>query len=174
MLLHACCATCLLAPYDDLKDHFDITVLYYNPNIYPRSEYIKRLKDVRRVCRDMSIPLIVGPYRSRAWLKKTEHLKEEPEGGKRCGLCFGIRLEYTALTAVKKGFDIFGTTLTVSPHKNQEMINSIGLSIAGKLNIQFFRADFKKNDGFKRTMHSSKKLRLYRQNYCGCIYSIKH
>lgn len=174
MLLHACCATCLLAPYDDLKNDFNITVLYYNPNIYPRSEYIKRLRDIKRVCTDMSIPLIKGPYQNRAWLKDTVCFREEPEGGKRCELCFAIRLKYTALIAVRNGFDIFGTTLTVSPHKNREIINSTGLLLGEKLGIRFFRADFKKKDGFKRTIDSSKKLGLYRQNYCGCIYSMRH
>lgn len=175
MLLHTCCANCVLYPIDILKEKFDITIFFYNPNIYPKEEYIKRLLEVEKVSKIKNISLITGNYEHdlMKWLKLTEKLKKEPEGGKRCGECFKLRLEETAFFAVKNGFNVFTTTLTVSPHKNQNVINSIGNEISQKTGIVFFTADFKKQDGFKKTMELSKNLNIYRQNYCGCIYSIR-
>lgn len=173
MLLHVCCGTCSLYPYFSLRENFDVTFFYYNPNIHPRKEYLLRLDGVKTVSRTYSVPLIAGRYEIKKWMNLTLKLKDEPEGGKRCALCFSIRLEKTALTAKKLGFDFFGTTLTVSPHKNQKIINSAGNKIGSLTKINFYQADFKKKDGFKKTIESSKNLGLYRQNYCGCIYSMR-
>jgi len=171
ILLHVCCGPCSLHPYFFLKDDFDVTFYFYNPNIHPKNEYFKRLEGVRTVSDTYSVPLIIGEYDMKNWMILTRHLKDEPEGGKRCELCFKIRLNKTAETAKNLGFDLFGTTLTVSPLKNQAIINSVGEEIGKSKKINFFRADFKKKDGFKKTTELSKQLNLYRQNYCGCIYS---
>lgn len=173
ILLHVCCGTCSLYPYFSLKNNFDVTFFFYNPNIHPEKEYIKRLECVKKVSKIYSIPLITGKYDVKKWMQLTEDLRNEPEGGRRCSLCFKIRLEKTAETAKKSGFDLFGSTLTVSPHKNQKIINSTGKELGDLKNINFYEADFKKKDGFRKTMELSKSLNLYRQNYCGCIYSIK-
>jgi len=171
ILLHVCCGSCSLHPYFFLKKIFDVTFFFYNPNIHPRKEYLKRLEGASAVSGKYSVPLIIGEYEIKEWMKLTRHLKNEPEGGKRCELCFKMRLVKTADMTKKLGLDFFGTTLTVSPHKNQEVINSIGEEIAFSRKIKFLRADFKKKDGFKKTTELSKKMNLYRQNYCGCIYS---
>lgn len=171
ILMHACCGTCGLDPFFQLREKMDITFFYYNPNIHPEDEYIKRLKGLEKIGSRLSIPIAVGDYEQKKWLGLTRNYKQEPEGGKRCRLCFRMRLEKCAETAIKGGFELFGTTLTTSPHKDQRLINSIGLSIAKQKNISFFTADLKKNDGFKRTMSLSRSFGLYRQNYCGCTYS---
>jgi predicted adenine nucleotide alpha hydrolase (AANH) superfamily ATPase len=171
ILLHVCCGPCSLHPYFFLKDDFSITFFFYNPNIQPKKEYLKRLEGARTVAEKYSVPLIIGEYDVKRWIMLTRHFGDEPEGGKRCELCFKIRLYKTAETAKNLGFDFFATTLTVSPHKNQAIINSIGEELGASKKINFLRADFKKKDGFKKTTELSKRLNLYRQNYCGCIYS---
>jgi predicted adenine nucleotide alpha hydrolase (AANH) superfamily ATPase len=173
MLLHVCCGTCALYPYFKLKRDFNITFFYYNPNIYPKEEYLRRLDGVQTIAKKYSVPLITGRYEIKKWLALTKGLKDEPEGGKRCHLCFRIRLVEAAKQAKKLGSDLFGTTLTVSPLKNHNVINSLGSDIAASLGIDFFQSNFKKNDGFKKTIKMSKKIKLYRQNYCGCIYSMR-
>ncbi|MBM3713882.1 MAG: epoxyqueuosine reductase QueH [Actinobacteria bacterium] len=175
LLLHVCCANCVLHPINILIEKFDITMFYYNPNIHPGEEYLKRFADVEKVSELKKIPLITGDYKNdlEKWFEITENLKDEPEGGRRCVECFRIRLEKTASYAVKNGFDIFTTTLSISPHKNQNIINELGIKICKETGISFFCADFKKQDGFKKTIQLSKELNIYRQNYCGCIYSIK-
>jgi len=173
ILLHVCCGTCSLYPSVLLKNNFHITFFYYNPNIHPRKEYIKRLEGIKTVSQIYSIPLIIGRYEIKKWLNLTKNFKDEPEGGNRCTLCFKMRLKKTAETAKKQGFYLFGTTLTISPHKNQGVINSIGQELELSKKIKFYQADFKKKDGFKKTIELSKNLNLYRQNYCGCIYSKK-
>jgi predicted adenine nucleotide alpha hydrolase (AANH) superfamily ATPase len=173
ILLHVCCGTCALYPYFLLKQDFDVSFFYYNPNIYPRKEYIKRLEGIKIISRKYSVPLEIGKYEVKKWFKLTVDFKDEPEGGERCSLCFRIRLDRTAYTAKKLGFDLFGTTLTISPHKNHRIINSIGLELASIKGVGFYQTNLKKNDGFKKTIELSKKLNLYRQDYCGCIYSKK-
>jgi len=171
-LLHVCCATCLLHPFSVLSEDFRVPLYFYNPNIHPDAEYSKRLKYVKLISEIYKIPLIVGRYEKKKWLKRTMALDSEPEGGSRCELCFKIRLEKTAKTAKTLGFDIFGTALTISPHKNQSVVNAAGTSIAKKENIKFYVADFKKKDGFKKTIQLSNEYKIYRQSYCGCMYSI--
>lgn len=173
LLLHACCANCLMYPYQALKDDFAIDVFFYNPNIHPYSEYKKRLYEVEKVCKAKEIPLTVGPYEDDEWFKLTDRLKHEPEGGKRCSVCFEIRLEKTAGTATEKGIGIVSTTLTVSPHKNSRVISQIGRKVSGHRKIEYMDRDFKKKDGYKKTLVLSEKMNIYRQNYCGCIYSLR-
>jgi predicted adenine nucleotide alpha hydrolase (AANH) superfamily ATPase len=173
ILLHSCCVTCTVYPIDLLKDKYDISLFYYNPNIFPEEEYNRRFADIVMLADFSGIKLIKGDYDSAGWGQATGHLADEPEGGKRCSLCFNFRLEKTAETAKKAGFDTFGTTLSISPHKNSDIINKAGDYYGSKSGIDFFRADFKKKDGFKKAIGLSKKFSFYRQNYCGCEYSIR-
>ena len=172
MLLHSCCATCTAYPTNLLKERFDISLFYYNPNIFPEEEYNRRLADVRSLADTAGTSFIKGEYDASEWNNTTRDLADEPEGGKRCPICFNFRLEKIAETAKKKGFDIFGTTLSISPHKNSNAINEAGSLLSARSGIEFDRADFKKKDGFKKAMDFSKKYSFYRQNYCGCEYSI--
>jgi predicted adenine nucleotide alpha hydrolase (AANH) superfamily ATPase len=173
MLLNVCCANCALYPYETLKNNFDVTLYFYNPNIHPDKEYDKRLSYARQAAEKYGLTLIEGPYDKNSWLDTTYEYRDDPEGGQRCEVCFNIRLEKTAAFAAENGYGIFATTLSVSPHKNSKTINSTGKMLSEKYGIEFFEADFKKQDGFKKTMQFSKELDLYRQNYCGCAYSIR-
>lgn len=171
VLLHSCCGPCSSACIDRLKDYFDITVLYYNPNIEPKDEYIKRKKEQLRLLKEWNIKYLDCDYDNETWRNVTRNLSHELEGGKRCSVCFGIRLKYTALEAKKLGFDYFATTLTVSPHKNSQLINKIGEGISSYVGVKFLYSDFKKKDGYKRSIEFSKQYNLYRQDYCGCLFS---
>lgn len=173
LLLHACCATCAIAPIELLKDKFDITLFWYNPNVHPKKEYRKRLKQVKKLKRIYKVRLIKGGYESEKWFALTKGFEKEPEGGERCGICFQMRLEKTAWMAHKKSFDYFAATLTTGPQKKAETINRIGEELAQKYNLKFFAADFKKNDGFKKSNELSRKYGFYHQNYCGCAFSAK-
>jgi predicted adenine nucleotide alpha hydrolase (AANH) superfamily ATPase len=173
MLLHVCCANCALHPYETLKNNFEVTLYFYNPNIQPDEEYGKRLDYTKKAAENYSLALIEAPCDKSNWLKMTNDYRNEPEGGQRCEICINMRLEKTAAFAVENGYDIFATTLSVSPHKNSKIINNAGKVFSEKYGIEFFNADFKKQDGFKKTMQLSKELDLYRQNYCGCVYSIR-
>jgi predicted adenine nucleotide alpha hydrolase (AANH) superfamily ATPase len=173
MLLHVCCANCVLHPYESLKNDFDVALFFYNPNIHPEEEYNKRLAYTGQVAKKYGLTLIEGPYDKNNWLDMTNNYRDEPEGAKRCEVCFSIRLEKTAVFAAENSYNVFATTLSVSPHKNSKIINASGKMLSEKYGVEFFKADFKKQDGFKKTMLLSKELDLYRQNYCGCIYSIR-
>ncbi len=172
-LLHVCCATCSLHPYFLLNKDYSIIFYFYNPNIHPREEYIKRLEGIKFVAGKYNIPLIIGNYQKDKWFDICSPFKKEPEGGKRCKLCYKMRIDKTSQTAEEKNFKLFSTTLSVSPHKDANAINKIGKSAAEDKNLSFYQANFKKKDGFKKTVQISKQLNLYRQNYCGCIYSKK-
>jgi predicted adenine nucleotide alpha hydrolase (AANH) superfamily ATPase len=163
----------MLHPYTVLKENFDVTLFFYNPNIYPEEEYKKRLNEVKRAAGFYEIALIAGRYENKKWLNKTIALKDETEGGCRCTLCFEIRLNKTAKFTAANGFDSFASALSVSPHKNAELINEIGRSLALKYGVSYLSSNFKKSDGFKKTMQLSGQLNIYRQKYCGCIYSMK-
>ncbi len=173
MLLHVCCANCVLYPVNALKESFDISLYFYNPNIYPEDEYEKRLYYVKKVARLYKLPLKIGNYENRLWFDLTDSYKNEPEGSKRCEICYSLRLEKTAGATVEGNFKIFTTTLSVSPHKNSATLNRIGAGISRKYNIPFYAADFKKKDGYRKTIEISKHLSIYRQDYCGCMYSIR-
>jgi predicted adenine nucleotide alpha hydrolase (AANH) superfamily ATPase len=171
MLLHVCCAPCSSAVLERLRDEFDITGYFYDPNIHPEEEYIRRLEEGRRFYREIGIPLIEAPYDAERWFAKTAEFKEAPEGGIRCEICYDMRLNKAAGFARENNFDIFATVLSISPHKKAEKINNIGRRLAERYGIRFYEADFKKKDGFKRSLELSRRYNLYRQDYCGCIYS---
>uniref|UniRef100_A0A7C3YSV5 Epoxyqueuosine reductase QueH n=1 Tax=candidate division WOR-3 bacterium TaxID=2052148 RepID=A0A7C3YSV5_UNCW3 len=168
-LLHTCCAPCLLYPLKKLESDYLLTLFFYNPNIQPEEEYERRRKEVERVATIYQIPLLLGDYEVEFWLKSVSGLEGEKEGGKRCEVCFSLRLEKTALVAKEKNFPIFGTTLTSGRQKNAKLINQIGREIAQREGLEFFVADFK--EGFHFSLVNSKRLSLYRQKYCGCLYS---
>ena len=175
MLLHSCCGPCSTSVIDRLKEEYDLTIFYYNPNIYPREEYQKRLAEQQKYVSliGLDIVLVDGTYIDNADFEShCVGLENEKEGGARCSVCFAYRLDKTAQYAKQNGYDIFATTLTVSPHKNAKVINDIGLKIAQKYNIEYLVADFKKQDGYLKSIRLSQKYSLYRQNYCGCKYSL--
>ena len=179
ILLHSCCAPCSSAVILKLKDYFDITILYYNPNIEPITEYYKRKNEQIRLLKelDLGIKILDVDYDNEAFKKIAKNLESEKEGGARCHKCYYLRLKKTLELASKHNFDYFGTTLTISPHKNSQVINEIGLFLekenlvndANKV-VLFLVADFKKREGYKKSLEQSKKYNLYRQDYCGCLY----
>ncbi len=175
LLLHSCCGPCSSAVILRLKDYFDITILYYNPNIEPEEEYIKRKNEQKKLldALDLGITLRDIDYDHDSFLKVSKHLETEPEGGARCHKCYFLRLQKTGEIARKEGFDYFGTTLTVSPYKNSDVINSMGLLIEKDMNfdIRFLVSDFKKREGYKQSIELSEKYHLYRQDYCGCLFA---
>lgn len=173
LLLHSCCGPCSTSVIERLQAIYDITVYYYNPNIEPKEEFNKRLKCQKDYIRNylLDVKLIEGKWENDEFTNCISGLENEPEGGKRCEQCFWLRLEKTAKLAKDMGFDEFATTLSVSPHKNAELINQIGLSLEEKYGIKYLVSDFKKQDGFLKSINLSKKYNLYRQNYCGCQYS---
>ncbi len=171
LLLHACCAPCMTVPIERLQPEYDITGFFYNPNIHPEEEYKKRLDEITNWTQQTGIPLIVHEYDVDHWHELVKGLEKEPERGKRCTVCFRMRLQQTAILAKQKGFDCFTTTLSISPHKNANIINKIGKELGDQIGVQFLEANFKKKNGFKRSIELSKKYNFYRQDYCGCIYS---
>lgn len=177
ILLHSCCAPCSSYVITFLSNYFDITVLYYNPNISPKEEYEKRKKEQIKLINNLKtknkLDFLDCDYENDLYEKVVNGYEECPEGGNRCRLCFNLRLEKTAILAKKNKYDYFCSTLTVSPHKNSKIINEIGNTIGEKYNIKWLYSDFKKNEGFKQSIELSKKYNLYRQDYCGCIYSKK-
>lgn len=178
LLLHSCCAPCSTAVLERLLEEmpeYDILVFYYNPNIYPKAEYEKRKAEQIKyinIINNPRISFIDADYESDIYEEKVKDLHNEREGGARCSVCFALRLEKTALKAKELECDMFGTTLTVSPHKNAVIINQIGMSLEDKIGVKFLVSDFKKKDGFKRSIILSRENNIYRQNYCGCKYSI--
>ena len=171
LLLHSCCGPCSSSVIERLRDYFDITVIYYNPNIEPKEEYEKRKSEQLRLLNELGIKFMDIDYLNNEYHKKIKGYENEPENGLRCPLCFELRLDKTASLAKENKFDFFGTTLTVSPHKNSKIINEIGLKLEDKYKIKYLVSDFKKEDGYKRSIELSKKYDLYRQDYCGCLYS---
>lgn len=174
LLLHACCGICSSSVLERLNDYFDITVLYYNPNIYPNEEYQKRLKTQKEIMGKINknIKLLEIGYLSEEFDEIAKGLEKEKEGGKRCPKCYYLRLEKTASIAKQQGFDYFCTTLSVSPHKDSQKLNKIGKILEEKYQVKYLYSDFKKKDGFKRSNELAKKYNLYRQDYCGCKYSM--
>ncbi|MDY3756808.1 MAG: epoxyqueuosine reductase QueH [Bacilli bacterium] len=171
LLLHSCCGPCSSSVIERLRDYFDITVIYYNPNIEPKEEYEKRKSEQLRLLNELGIKFMDIDYLNNEYHEKVKGYENEPENGLRCPLCFELRLDKTASKAKENNFDYFGTTLTVSPHKNSKIINEIGLKLEEKHGVKFLLSDFKKEDGYKRSIELSKKYDLYRQDYCGCLYS---
>lgn len=169
LLLHSCCAPCSSYVLEYLQKAFAITILFHNPNIYPQTEYEKRLNEFTK----LNFPLIKEKYQPEEFAKAIKGLENIPEGGERCFACYALRLERTAQRAQEKGFDYFSTTLSISPYKNSDKINEIGFSYQNEYQVNFLFSNFKKNDGYKKSITLSKKLDLYRQNYCGCYYSLQ-
>ena len=169
LLLHSCCGPCSSYVVTYLKDFFKVTVFYYNPNIYPEQEYQHRLSEQARLLKELGIDLIEKGYCHEEFLDQVRGLEAEPEGGKRCTQCFRLRLSRTAELAKELGFDYFCTTLTVSPHKNAMVINAVGRELENE--VLWLPSDFKKRDGYKRSIELSGKYGLYRQDYCGCEFA---
>lgn len=170
LLLHSCCAPCSSYVITYLKEFFDITVLYYNPNIEPVEEYKKRKEEQIKLIKELDIKMLDIDYDNESFETKILGLENEPEGGKRCLICYQLRLEKTAQLG-QKNYEYFATTLTVSPHKNAYIINNIGKNLENKYDIKYLQSDFKKKEGYKKSIILSKEYNLYRQNYCGCLYS---
>lgn len=173
LLLHICCAPDATVGFERLTSDFDTVGFFYNPNIHPRVEYDKRLDALKTVSEVAGFPFIEGHYDTSNWYERIEGLEEEPEKGLRCEVCIRMRLRATARMAKERGFDFFAAVLTVSPHKDAAMINRLGEQAADEFGVEYLPTDFKKKDGFKRSVELSKKYGLYRQNYCGCEYSQK-
>lgn len=175
LLLHSCCAPCSSYVLEYLNKYFNITIVYYNPNISPYDEYKKRLDEQIRLINEMDtknkISLLECSYDNEIYEDMVKGLEDEPERGSRCLKCYRLRLEYIAKLAQENGFDYFGTTLSVSPYKSSRVLNEIGEELATKYNISYLYSDFKKKEGYKRSIELSKIYNLYRQDYCGCKYS---
>lgn len=177
LLLHSCCAPCSSYCIEYLSKYFDITLYFYNPNISKKEEFNKRANELARLVDSMPltrpINVIIEQYEPNEFYEIAKGLENEPERGKRCEECFKLRLERSAQYARKNNFDYFTTTLSISPHKDAQLLNEIGKDFSRKYNIPYLFSDFKKKNGYKRSIELSTEYHLYRQNYCGCIYSYK-
>ena len=172
LLLHSCCGPCSSYVLEYLTRYFEVFLSYYNPNIQPRAEYDLRLENQLKVLERMpGVTLVPCGYDGGAYDEAVRGLEDEPEGGARCTECFKLRLDFAARGAKRLGCDYFATTLTVSPHKDAQRINAIGEALAGKYGVKWLPGDFKKRDGYKRSIELSREFGLYRQDYCGCLYS---
>ena len=177
LLLHSCCAPCSSYVLEYLSRYFEITVLYYNPNIYPPEEFGKRLKEQQKLLADMEfvhpVRLVEGRFEPEAFYQAAKGLEQEPEGGKRCEACYELRLREAAREAAAGGFDWFATTLSISPLKSAQKLMEIGERLGREYGVPYLPSDFKKKNGYKRSVELSAQYGLYRQNYCGCVYSIR-
>ena len=175
VLLHSCCAPCSSQVLSRLSDYFNVTVLYYNPNIEPFNEYEKRKEEQKRFIKTFKgknkIDFLDCDYDNESFKNIAKGYEDAPEGGERCHRCYNLRMEKTCILAKEKGYDYFCTTLSVSPFKNSQVLNQIGHDLEQKYNVKYLYSDFKKEDGYKKSIEYSKKYNLYRQNYCGCNYS---
>ncbi len=175
LLLHACCAPCSSYVLEYLTRFFDITVFYYNPNISPKEEYDKRVEEIKRLAGQMPLArpvgLLFGAYEPERFFAAAKGLEALPEGGERCFACYRLRLAETARAAAEGGFDYFTTTLSISPLKNAEKLNEIGRELSAACGIAYLYSDFKKKNGYQRSVELSREYGLYRQDYCGCVYS---
>ena len=174
LLLHACCAPCSSATLERLAGHFDLSILYYNPNIYPPEEYHRRESELERFVKDAGyagIPVIELPYNPQEFYDAVKGLEEEPERGGRCTICYRLRLEKTAQYAAAHGFEWFTTTLSISPVKDPVRLNTIGTELAAQYGLKYLLSEFRKKDGYKRSLTLSAEYGLYRQDYCGCEFS---
>ncbi len=175
LFLHSCCAPCSSYVLEYLSQYFSITVFYYNPNISPREEYEARTEEVKRLIRELPvknpISFVEGKYDPEMYYEAVKGHEQDPEGGDRCKICFEMRLREAARLAAKGGYDWFTTTLTISPLKNAELLNAIGREMGEEYKVSFLPSDFKKKEGYKRSIELSAEYNLYRQNYCGCVFS---
>lgn len=173
LLLHACCGPCATEVITRLKKDYKVDLFFYNPNIHPKEEYEKRLDSVKKLADIHNLELFIHDHDDDVFFDATEGLEKEPEGGKRCEICFEMRLDVTARFAKDHGYDMFTTSLSISPYKNHFLIATLGNKIAEKYGVDFHDEDFKKNQGYENSVIQSKEYGLYRQKYCGCLYS-KH
>lgn len=175
LLLHSCCAPCSSAVLEYLSQYMAITVFYFNPNIFPEEEFLHRIEEQKRLISEMpcKIPVqfIEHGWQQERFYAAVKGLETISEGGERCFACYRLRLEETAKLAAEKGFDYFTTTLSISPYKNADKLNEIGEELGAKYGVKHLPSDFKKRDGYKRSIELSAEYGLYRQNYCGCIFS---
>jgi hypothetical protein len=177
LLLHSCCAPCSSYVLEYLSRYFRITVFYYNPNIYPDTEYAMRVREqqafIRRFPAEHPIDFIEGAYDTERFYEMARGLEGLPEGGERCFRCYELRLRETAKLAVQRGFDYFTTTLSISPLKNADKLNEIGGALGAEYGVSYLYSDFKKKNGYKRSTELSREYGMYRQDYCGCVYSYR-
>ncbi len=177
LLLHACCAPCSSYVIEYLSNYFDITIFYYNPNIDSELEFNHRLSELKRFVKNFKtkneVLVVAPPYNNKEYYEKIKGLENEKEGGLRCKECFKLRLLKSCLYAKENNFDYFTTTLTISPLKNSNLLNEIGHELECKYNVKYLYSDFKKKEGYKRSIVLSHEYNLYRQDYCGCIFSKK-
>lgn len=175
LLVHSCCGPCSTSVLEQLAGHFRVVLYFYNPNIWPKAEYDKRLDTQRKLLDNLKtrypVEFAAGEYNPDCFLKAASGLEAEPEGGARCGECFVLRLEEAAKKSAGLGLEWYTTTLTVSPHKNARLINQLGNQAGEKYGVKFLPSDFKKKDGYKRSIQLSSDYQLYRQEYCGCEFS---
>ena len=175
LLLHTCCGPCSPYVFGVLGEVFDLTVYFFNPNIHPKEEYDKRLFEQIRLVKEMGLDydVVADEYNENPFYKSICGLEQLGEGSERCTNCFGFRLEQTAKFAKESGYDYFSTTLTVSPRKPSQLLNKLGIALEEKIGVKFLRSDFKKNNGYAKSVELTKKYKLYRQCYCGCIFSLE-
>lgn len=175
LLLHGCCAPCSSYVLEYLHKYFSITLFFYNPNITFEKEYLYRVEEVKRLINELpfggEISFAEGKYDAESFFSLAKGLEKLPEGGERCFKCYRLRLREAARYASENGFDYFTTTLSISPYKNAEKLNEIGEELSKEYNVPYLFSDFKKKNGYKRSIELSEQYNLYRQNYCGCIYS---
>jgi len=172
-LLHTCCAPCSIAIVEELKDKFDLTVFFYNPNIFPEAEYLKRKEQVIKVCNEWNVKMVDKDYEHEKWRETVKGLELEPEMGDRCQVCFKFRLAEAVKYAVENNFDIFGTSLTSGRNKKAQIINPIAQFLATQFNIKFYDEDWKKGGRQERGRKLVTEKGIYRQNYCGCEFSLR-
>jgi len=177
LLLHTCCGVCGVYVLEKLKEEFEVTAYFYNPNIHPQEEYKRRREAVRQICSEASLPFVEGEYQPESWFTVIAKecnfdFKNEPEGGRRCPVCFKMRLEESARYAHENGFEWLATTLTMGRNKKAEVINPIGQAAAQKYGLKFYEADWKKQNGQLIAHQLAKEKDIYRQHYCGCVFSV--
>ena len=177
LFLHSCCAPCSSYVLEYLSEHFAITVFYFNPNIAPEEEYRKRVEEQKRLIEQLPavypIQFLEGRYEPEEFYSRVRGLEKEPEGGARCRVCFELRLEEAARLAAEGGYDYYTTTLSISPLKNAQVLAQVAMEMGEKWGVAWLPSDFKKKEGYKRSIQLSSEYDLYRQNYCGCIFSKK-
>jgi len=177
LLLQVCCAPCSSYVLEYLSEYFDITLYFYNPNISPAEENDFRARELERLTREMPLSrmpkIVVAPYEPEKFYDAVRGMEDLPEGGARCAVCYRLRLQKTAVEAAKGGYDYFCTTLSISPHKRADWLNAIGGELEEKYGVKYLYSDFKKKNGYKRSLELSREYDLYRQNYCGCEFSRK-
>ena len=175
LLIHSCCGPCSSYVLDYLNNYFDISIFYYNPNIFPEKEFVYRSKEQEELINKMGLDIkfIGREHRSQEFYETVIGYENEPEKGSRCSLCFKLRLEETAKYALENSYDYFTTTLSISPHKDAQLLNRIGKELEKVYGIKYLYSDFKKKDGYRKSVDLSKKYNMYRQEYCGCEFSYK-